>query len=62
MPPHHASTSKTCCVGDNFKKCMKCVRSSRDCDLAISFASIKRIHEKRMRLKKKVREAHAKLS
>ncbi len=41
---------------------MKCVRSSRNCDLAISFASIKRIHEKRMRLKKELREARAKLS
>jgi len=41
---------------------VKCVRSNRDCDLTISFASIKRIHEKRMRLKKEMREARTKLS
>jgi len=38
------------------------VRSNHDCDLTVSFASIKRIHKKRMRLKKEVREAHAKLN
>jgi len=38
------------------------VRSNRDYDLAISSTSIKRIYEKRMRLKKEVREARAKLS
>ncbi len=41
---------------------MKCVRSNRDYDLTISSISIKRIHEKRLRLKKEVREARAKLS
>ncbi len=38
------------------------MRSNRDYDLAISSTSIKRIYEKRMRLKKEVREARAKLS
>ncbi len=57
-----ASSNKIYCVSDDFKKCVKCVRSNRDCDLAISSISIKRIHEKRMRLKKEVREARAKLS
>jgi len=57
-----ATSSKAYCVNDDFKKCVKCVQSSRDCDLAISLASIKRIHEERMRLKKEVREARAKLS
>jgi len=57
-----AMSSKAYCVSDDFEKCVKCVRSSRDCDLAISLASIKQIHEKRMRLKKEVREARAKLS
>ncbi len=57
-----ASSSKIYCVNDNSKKCVKCVRFNRDCDLAISPTSIKRIHEKRMRLKKEVREARAKLS
>ena len=49
-------------MGDDSKKCVECVRSNRDCDLAISPTSIKRIHEERMRLKKEVREARAKLS
>jgi hypothetical protein len=57
-----ATSNKTCCVNDDSKKCVECVRSNRGCDLAISPASIKRIHEKRMRLKKEVREARAKLS
>ena len=57
-----AMSSKVYCVNDNSKKCVKCVWLNRDCDLAISFASIKRIHEKRLRLKKEMREARAKLS
>jgi valyl-tRNA synthetase len=57
-----AMSSKIYCVSDDSKKCVKCVRFDRDCDLAISLASIKRIHEERMRLKKEVREARAKLS
>jgi len=57
-----AMSNRIYCVSNNFKKCVKCVRFSRDYDLAIFFASIKRIYEKRMRLKKEVREAHAKLS
>ncbi len=56
-----AMSSKTCCVNDNFKKCMECVRLSRGYNLAISLASIKRIYEKRLRLKKEMREARAKL-
>jgi hypothetical protein len=57
-----ATSNKACCVGDDFEKCVECVRSNRDCDLAISPASIKRIHGERMRLKKEVRETRAKLS
>ncbi len=57
-----AMSNKACCVNNNFEKCVKCVRSNRDCDLAISSTSIKRIYKKRMRLKKEVREARAKLS
>jgi len=54
--------NKVYCVNNNFEKCVKCVRSNRDYDLTISSISIKRIHEKRLRLKKEVREARAKLS
>ncbi len=57
-----AMSSKVYCVNDNFEKCIKCVRLSRNYDLAISPTSIKQIHEKRLRLKKEVRETHAKLS
>ncbi len=57
-----AMSSKVYCVSDNFKKCVKCVRSSRDYDLAILSISIKRIYKKRLRLKKEVRETRAKLS
>jgi len=41
---------------------VKCVRSNRDYDLTISLASIKQIYKKRMRLKKEMRDARAKLS
>ncbi len=57
-----AISNKACCISDNSKKCVKCVRLSRNYDLAILFISIKRIYEKRLRLKKEVREAHIKLS
>ncbi len=57
-----ATSSKIYCVSNDFEKCVKCVQFSRDCDLAISSTSIKRIYEKRMRLKKEVREARTKLS
>lgn len=57
-----AMSGKAYCVGNDSEKCVECVRSGRGCDLAISPASIKRIHGERMRLKKEVREARAKLS
>jgi len=57
-----AMSNKVYCVSDNFEKYVKCVRLSRNYDLAIPFASIKRIYEKRLRLKKEVREASTKLS
>jgi len=57
-----AMSSKIYCVNNDFEKCVKCVRSNRDYNLTISSTLIKRVHEKRMRLKKEVREARAKLS
>ncbi len=57
-----AISSKVYCVDNNFKKYVECVQSNRDYDLAISPTSIKRIHEKQLRLKKEMREARAKLS
>ncbi len=55
-------SNKVYCVNDNFEKCVKCVRLSRNCDLTISFALIKRIYEEQLRLKKEMRETRAKLS
>ncbi len=57
-----AMSSKVYCVSDNSKKCVKCVRSNRDYNLAIWFVSIKQIYEKQLRLKKEMREARTKLS
>ncbi len=57
-----AMSSKIYCVSKSFKKCVKCVRSNRDYNLAISSTSIKRIYGKRIRLKKEMRETRAKLS
>jgi hypothetical protein len=57
-----AMSSKIYCVNNDFEKCVKCVRSNRDYNLTISSTLIKRVHEKRMRLKKEVREARTKLS
>ncbi len=55
-------SSKIYCVNNNSKKCVKCVRSSRNYNLIISLASIKQIYKKQMRLKKEVRDTRAKLS
>jgi len=55
-------SSKIYCVNNNSKKCVKCVRSNRNCNLAISSTLIKRIYKERMRLKKEVRDVRTKLS
>ncbi len=59
---NYTMSSKTCCVNNNSKKCIKCVRSNRDYNLTIFSTLIKRIYEKRIRLKKEVRDARTKLS
>ncbi len=59
---NYTMSSKIYRLSNDSKKCIKCVRSNRDCNLAIFSTSIKRIHKKRMRLKKEVRDARAKLS
>jgi hypothetical protein len=55
-------SNKTYCVSDNFEKYIKCVQLNRDYNLTILFTLIKRIYKKRLRLKKEMREAYAKLS
>ncbi len=57
-----AMFNKTYCVNNNFEKYVKCVRSNRNYDLTISSTLIKRIYEKRLRLKKEMREVRTKLS
>ncbi len=57
-----AMSNKIYCVNDNFEKCIKYVQLNRDYDLAILFTLIKRIYEKKLRLKKEMREARTKLS
>ncbi len=54
-----AISSKIYCVNNDFKKCVKCVRFSRNYNLAIFSTSIKRIYKEQMRLKKEVCDAHA---
>jgi hypothetical protein len=57
-----AMSNKICCVNNNFKKCIKYVRLSRNYNLTILFTLIKQIYKKRLRLKKEMREARIKLS
>ncbi len=59
---NYTMSNKIYCVNNNFKKCVKCMRSSCDYNLTISLASIKKIYKKRMRLKKEMRDARTKLS
>jgi len=55
-------SNKTCCINNNFKKCIKYIQSNCNYNLAIFFASIKQIYKKQIRLKKEVRNTRAKLS
>jgi len=41
-----AMSNKSCCVNNDFKKCVKCVRLNCDYNLTILSTSIKRIYEK----------------
>ncbi len=53
-----AMSNKVYCVNDNFEKCIKCVRLNRNYNLTISFTLIKRIYEKKLRLKKSAQSAY----
>ncbi len=55
-------SSKIYCVNNNSKKCVIYMRFNCNCNLTISFVLIKQIYRKQMRLKKEVRDTHAKLS
>jgi len=55
-------SGKICCIRDSSEKCVKCVQSDCNCNLAIFSVSIKQIYRKQMRLKKEMRDTRAKLS
>ncbi len=59
---NYTISNKIYCVNNSSKKCIKCVRSNRDCNLAIFSISIKQIYKKQIRLKKEIRDTRAKLS
>ncbi len=59
---NYTMSSKTCCVNNNFKKCIKYMRSNCNYNLTIFFALIKQIYKEQIRLKKEVRNTYTKLS
>ena len=54
--------SKIYYISNNFKKCVKYIKSYCNYNLTISLILIKQIYKEQIRLKKKVRNAHTKLS
>jgi hypothetical protein len=56
-----SSLEKTCFLDETSKKCICCVKASKPCDLAISPAKLRRIHNERLRVRDAVREVKAKL-
>ncbi len=54
--------NKIYCVNNNSKKCVKYMRSNCNYNLTISLTLIKRIYEKRIQLKKEVRNIYIKLN
>jgi hypothetical protein len=56
-----SSLEKTCFLGEMSKKCICCVRASKPCDLAISPAKLRRIHNERLRVRDAIREMKTKL-
>ncbi len=59
---NYTISSKSCCVSNNFKKCVKYVQFNRNCNLTIFSTLIKRIYKEQIRLKKEVRNTRTKLS
>ncbi len=57
-----AMSNKFFCVNNNFKKCVKYMRLSRNYNLTILSILIKQIYKERLCLKKEVRKARTKLS
>lgn len=55
------SFDKACYIKNESKKCVKYVKSNHEYNLTISSISIKKNHDKRLRLKREMREAYIKL-
>jgi hypothetical protein len=56
-----SSLEKTCSLDETSKKCICCVEASKSCDLAISPAKLRRIHNERLRVRDAIREMKIKL-
>jgi hypothetical protein len=56
-----SSLKKTCSLGETSKKCIYCVKTSKSCDLTISPAKLRRIHNERLRVRDAIREMKTKL-
>jgi hypothetical protein len=56
-----SSLKKTCFLDETSKKCICCVKTSKPCDLAISPAKLRRIHNERLRVRDAIREVKTKL-
>jgi len=54
--------SKNYLVKESLEKYTECIRSERDYDLAISLSTLRRIHNKRLRIRKEVRKTRIKLA
>jgi len=56
-----SSLEKTCFLNEMSKKCICCVGASKPCNLAISPAKFRRIHNERLRVRDAIREVKTKL-
>jgi hypothetical protein len=56
-----SSLEKICFLNEMLKKCICCVKASKPCDLAISSAKFRRIHNERLRVRDAIREVKTKL-
>ena len=58
----YLNSSKICYISEGSEKCVKYLRLGRNCNLVISPAILKRIYNKYIRLRRKVRKARVKLT
>ena len=55
-----SSSGHRCQLGESSEKCIECIRLGKLCDLAIPPEKLRRVHQKRIQMRKKVKEAKAK--